>query len=285
MIKINNLYKNFGSLQVLKGIDLEIKKGEVISIIGASGSGKSTLLRCVNLLEIPQNGSISFNGEDIFSIETDYQTVNDLHIQLETTQDKKSIEKKLSKEVKKQDIITINKVKKLEKEINEYRKKVGMVFQSFNIFKNLSVLENITMAPITLGLMTEEEANDKAIELLTKVGLEDKKDAKVKGLSGGQQQRLSIIRGLAMNPEVLLFDEPTSALDPEMVKEVLNVIKELAHSGITLMIVTHEMAFAKEVSDKVVFMADGVIKEMGTPKEIFDNPKDEKLIKFLDAVL
>lgn len=286
-IKIKNLYKNFGSLQVLKGIDLEIKKGEVISIIGASGSGKSTLLRSINLLEIPQNGVIEFNNEEVFSIETDYNSVNDLHSQLATSngKDKKTLEKKLKSEVKKQDNITNKKVKQLENQINHYRQKVGMVFQSFNIFRNLTVMQNITMAPVTLGLMSQEEADQKAIELLGRVGLEDKKDAKVKGLSGGQQQRLSIVRGLAMNPEVLLFDEPTSALDPEMVKEVLNVIKELAHSGITLIIVTHEMGFAKEVSDKVVFMADGIIKEMNNPKELFENPKDEKLIKFLDAVL
>ncbi len=284
-IKIKNLYKNFGSLQVLKGVDLEVKQGEVISIIGASGSGKSTLLRSINLLEIPQNGYIEFNGEEIFSIETDYQTITDLHNKIDTEPNNKVLQKQLKSEVKKQDTITSKKVKQLEQQINQYRQKVGMVFQSFNIFKNLSVLENITMAPVTLGLMTQEEANEKALELLTRVGLEDKKDAKVKGLSGGQQQRLSIVRGLAMNPQVLLFDEPTSALDPEMVKEVLNVIKELAKSGITLIIVTHEMAFAKEVSNKVVFMADGIIKEMGTPTEVFDNPKDEKLIKFLDAVL
>ncbi|MFI3329011.1 MAG: ATP-binding cassette domain-containing protein [bacterium] len=287
-IVIKELYKNFGTLQVLKGIDLEIKQGEVISIIGASGSGKSTLLRCVNLLEIPQNGCISFNNEEIFNIDTDHELISKLSKDITTLSDKsevKNVTKKLKAEVKKQDVITSKKVKELEKEINIYRQKVGMVFQSFNIFKNLSVLENITIAPVTLGLMTQEEANEKAFKLLKKVDLFDKKDSKVKGLSGGQQQRLSIIRGLAMNPEVLLFDEPTSALDPEMVKEVLNVIKELAHSGITLIIVTHEMGFAKEVSDKVVFMADGIIKEQGTPTEVFDNPKDEKLIKFLDAVL
>ncbi|MFI3252592.1 MAG: amino acid ABC transporter ATP-binding protein [bacterium] len=284
-IQVKNLYKNFGALQVLKGVDLEIKQGEVVSIIGASGSGKSTLLRSINLLEIPQNGSIICNGEEIFNIETDYETITKIHEQINNDQNNKSLQKQLKNEIKKQDVITNKKVKQLETQINKYRQKVGMVFQSFNIFKNLSVLENITMAPITLGLMSKEEAEEKAHELLKKVGLEDKANSKVQGLSGGQQQRLSIIRGLAMNPEVLLFDEPTSALDPEMVKEVLNVIKSLANSGITLIIVTHEMAFAKEVSDKVVFMADGVIKEMAPPKELFENPKDEKLKKFLDAVL
>ncbi len=286
-IKVNNLYKNFGAVQVLKGVDLEIEQGEVVSIIGASGSGKSTLLRCINLLEIPQNGSIVFNNNKIFSIETDYKTVSELHEKLGSckNEEKKQLSKQLKKEVKKQDAITNKKVVELESQINQYRQRVGMVFQSFNIFKNLSVMENITLAPVTLGLMTQDEANAKALELLKKVNLEEKADAKVKGLSGGQQQRLSIIRGLAMNPEVLLFDEPTSALDPEMVKEVLNVIKDLASSGITLIIVTHEMAFAREVSDKVVFMADGVIKEMAQPQELFDNPKDEKLKKFLDAVL
>ncbi len=287
-IIVKELYKNFGTLQVLKGVDLEVNQGEVVSIIGASGSGKSTLLRSINLLEIPQSGSISFNDDEIFSISTDHELISNLSEKLNSTSDKKeikSITNQIKKEVKKQDAITAKKIKEVELTVNQYRQKVGMVFQSFNIFKNLTVLENVTMAPITLGLMTEEEANEFALTLLEKVDLLDKKDAKVKGLSGGQQQRLSIIRGLAMKPDVLLFDEPTSALDPEMVKEVLNVIKELAHSGITLIIVTHEMGFAKEVSDKVVFMADGIIKEQGSPKEIFDNPKDEKLVKFLDAVL
>ncbi len=286
-IKIEQLYKNFGAVQVLKGVDLEIKQGEVISIIGASGSGKSTLLRSINLLEIPQNGTISFNGEEVFSIETDHDTISELTNQLnsDNTINKKTINANLKKLVKKQDDITNKKVKTLEKQINNYRQKVGMVFQNFNIFKNLSVLENITMAPITLGLMSKEEAEANAIELLKRVGLEDKQMAKVKGLSGGQQQRLSIIRALAMNPEVLLFDEPTSALDPEMVKEVLNVIKELAHSGITLIIVTHDMAFAKEVSDRVIFMDGGYIVEEGKPEDVFGNPQNERTKAFLNKVL
>lgn len=287
-IIVKDLYKNFHDLQVLKGINVEIEQGEVVSIIGASGSGKSTLLRTMNLLEIPQSGKVIFEDEEIFSIDTDHESITNLLQQIESCTSKKEIKhlkKQLKHQMAIQEKVTNKEVKKVEENINKYRSKVCMVFQQFNIFKNLSVLENITMAPITIGLMSKEEANAQAEELLKRVDLHDKINAKVSGLSGGQQQRLSIIRALAINPKVLLFDEPTSALDPEMVKEVLKVIKELAHSGITLIIVTHEMSFAKEVSDRVLFMADGIVKEMGTPKEIFENPKDPKLVKFLDAML
>lgn len=280
MIKVKNIKKNFGDLQVLKGIDYEVKKGEVISIIGPSGSGKSTFLRCLNLTEQPSSGTIIFDDEVIFS-----STSYDIKQELDSL-DKNSEEyKKLNDEYK-----TIKKtekkmLKELDKSINIHRQKMGMVFQHFNVFPNLTVLENITLAPVECKKMTKEEANAKAIELLEKVGLEDKKDEYPKKLSGGQKQRLAIVRALAMNPAVMLFDEPTSALDPEMVKEVLEVIKDIASSGMTVLIVTHEMGFAKEISDKVIFMDDGVIIEEGSPSEIFDNPKSPRLVSFLSKVL
>lgn len=280
MIKVKNIKKNFGDLQVLKGIDYEVKKGEVISIIGPSGSGKSTFLRCLNLTEQPSSGTIIFDDEVIFS-----STSYDIKQELDSL-DKNSEEyKKLNDEYK-----TIKKtekkmLKELDKSINIHRQKMGMVFQHFNVFPNLTVLENITLAPVECKKMTKEEANAKAIELLEKVGLEDKKDEYPKKLSGGQKQRLAIVRALAMNPAVMLFDEPTSALDPEMVKEVLEVIKDIAGSGMTVLIVTHEMGFAKEISDKVIFMDDGVIIEEGSPSEIFDNPKSPRLVSFLSKVL
>ena len=284
LIEAKNIYKNFKDLQVLKGINLSIHKGEVISIIGASGSGKSTFLRCLNLLEIPQNGQIYYKGDLVFDIETNHKEIEEITKLLAESNDKK-LEKKLKKEMKKENKYTLKKSYYIEKTINPYRQKVGMVFQHFNIFKNLSVIDNITLAPTMLGLMSEEEAKNKALELLKRVNLEEKAELSVKGLSGGQLQRLAIVRALAMNPDVLLFDEPTSALDPEMVKEVLNVIKELANQGMTMVIVTHEMGFAREVSDRVLFMDEGVINEEGTPEDIFTNPKTERLKQFLEAVL
>ena len=282
MIKVTNLKKNFGSLQVLTGIDYQIKKGQVVSIIGPSGSGKSTLLRCLNLTEIPTSGEIEFNGNVIFS-----NTSYELKKQLEAFKnDKKSEQyqelllkyKKTKKEEK-------ANLKKLDKNINVHRQNIGMVFQHFNVFPNLTVKENITLAPTLLNKMSKEEADAKAKELLQKVGLADKENEYPKKLSGGQKQRLAIVRALAMDPEVMLFDEPTSALDPEMVKEVLEVIKQITETGMTVVIVTHEMGFAKSVSDRVLFMDDGVIVEEGTPEEIFDNPKSERLINFLSKVL
>ncbi len=251
MIKVKNLKKNFGNLEVLKGIDFEVKQGEVISIIGPSGSGKSTFLRCLNLIEIPTSGIIEFDGENIFN----------------TLEGEKT------------------NLKKLDKFINQHRQKMGMVFQHFNVFPNMTVIDNITLAPIQLKLMTKEEANEKAMELLKRVGLEEKANEFPKKLSGGQKQRLAIIRAIAMNPKVMLFDEPTSALDPEMVKEVLEVIKQIVKTGITVLIVTHEMGFAKEVSDKVIFMDEGNILEAGSPIEIFENPKSQRLVDFLSKVL
>ena len=240
MIKVVDLKKNFGDLQVLKGVSEDIRKGEVVSVIGPSGGGKSTFLRCLNLLEIPDGGKVYFEGVDI----TD-----------------KSVD------------------------INKHRQKMGMVFQHFNVFPNMTVGENITMAPVLLGKKTKEEADKLADELLLRVGLSDKKNEYPQKLSGGQKQRLAIVRALAMEPDVMLFDEPTSALDPEMVGEVLQVIKELVKTGMTTVIVTHEMGFAKEISDRVLFMDGGIIAEEGTPEEVFENPKNPRTKEFLSKVL
>ena len=240
LIKVENLFKNFGNIEVLKGINSEIKRGEVVVIIGASGSGKSTFLRCLNLLEHPTDGSIFFNDINI----TDPKT-----------------------------------------NINLHRQKMGMVFQQFNLFPHMTILKNMTIAPIKLLKMSKEDAEAKAMELLTKVGLADRASAYPSQLSGGQKQRVAIVRALCMDPEVMLFDEPTSALDPEMVGEVLGVIKDLAASGMTMAIVTHEMGFAREVADRVIFIDEGVIAEEGTPEEIFGNPKCPRLQEFLSKVL
>ncbi len=240
MIKINDLYKNFGNLEVLKGITDYVNKGEVVVIIGPSGSGKSTYLRCVNLMEMPTKGQIFVDDMDITNPKVD---------------------------------------------INQIRQKVGMVFQHFNLFPHMTVLENITLAPIKIKKLSKEEAEKIAYGLLDKVGLREKANEYPSRLSGGQKQRIAIARSLAMNPEVMLFDEPTSALDPEMVKEVLEVIKDLAREGMTMMIVTHEMGFAKEVGTRLLFMDEGKIIEEGDPKEIFDNPKEERMKMFLSKVL
>lgn len=240
IIRTENLTKNFGDLEVLKGVSMSVRRGEVISVIGPSGGGKSTFLRCLNLLEEPTSGKVFFEGEDI------------------TAQ---------------------------KKNIASFRQKIGMVFQNYNVFPHLTVLDNITITPRLEKKIPKEEAEKEALELLRMVGLEDKKDEYPKKLSGGQKQRLSIVRALAMHPEVMLFDEPTSALDPEMVKEVLNVISDLAKGGMTTIIVTHEMAFAREVSDRVLFICDGVIKEEGKPETIFTFPKDPATVHFLSMVL
>ncbi len=240
LIRVTGLQKNFGSLEVLKDINTEIKKGEVVVVIGPSGSGKSTFLRCLNRLEEPSGGTIELDGVDI-------------------------TDKKVN--------------------INKHREKMGMVFQQFNLFNNHTILKNITLAPVKLGIMKKAEAEQKAIELLKRVGLEEKANAYPSQLSGGQKQRVAIVRALAMNPEVMLFDEPTSALDPEMVGEVLDVMKELAQSGMTMIVVTHEMGFAKEVGSRVVFMDEGVIMEENTPDEFFANPQNPRLKDFLSKVL
>ena len=240
LIKIENLHKSFGKNEVLKGINLEIKRGEVVVIIGPSGSGKSTLLRSMNLLEEASQGKVIFEGVDI----TD----------------------------KKNDLFAM-------------REKMGMVFQQFNLFPNMTVMENITLSPIKTKGESKEVAEKRAQELLEKVGLPDKATAYPQSLSGGQQQRIAIARGLAMEPDVLLFDEPTSALDPEMVGEVLAVMQDLAKSGMTMVIVTHEMGFAREVADRVIFMADGVVVEDGTPEQIFEQTQEQRTKDFLSKVL
>ncbi len=239
-VKVTDLHKSFGALEVLNGIDLEIKEGEVVCLIGPSGSGKSTFLRCLNRLEESTSGTIEVDGFEIS-------------------------DKKLN--------------------IDKVRQNIGMVFQQFNLFEHMTVLKNVMFAPVELKLMTKEEAKNKAMELLTRVGLADKADSYPRQLSGGQKQRVAIARALAMNPDIMLFDEPTSALDPEMVGEVLQVMKELALSGMTMVVVTHEMGFAREVGSRVIFMSDGVIVEQGKPSDIFTNPKEERTKEFLSCVL
>ena len=240
LIKVEGLEKSFGKNAVLKGISTEIKRGEVVCIIGASGSGKSTFLRCLNLLEEPTGGNILFNGVDITDPKTD---------------------------------------------INLHRQKMGMVFQQFNLFPHMTVLKNMTIAPIKVLGISKEDAEDRAMKLLERVGLADRANSYPSQLSGGQKQRVAIVRALCMQPDVMLFDEPTSALDPEMVGEVLDVMKQLAKEGMTMAVVTHEMGFAREVSDRVFFIDDGVIAEEGTPEELFSNPKSPRLQEFLGKVL
>ena len=239
IIKVENMTKSFGKDVVLKEINTEIYKGDIIAIIGPSGCGKSTFIRTLNLLEQPTEGAIYVDGENIMDKKVD---------------------------------------------INKIRQKVGMVFQHFNLFPNLTILDNITLAPVKTGQMSAENAEKKAMELLERVGLADKAKAYPDTLSGGQKQRIAIVRALAMNPEILLFDEPTSALDPEMVGEVLSLMKELAKDGMTMVVVTHEMGFAREVANRVMFFDEQIIKEEGTPEEIFDNPKSERLQNFLACI-
>jgi ABC-type polar amino acid transport system ATPase subunit len=238
VIDVKGLKKNYGGLQVLKGVDLTIDKGDCVVLVGPSGCGKSTFLRCLNRLEEPDGGEVIFNGKAV----TDH-------------------------------------------DIDHVRQKMGMVFQHFNLFPHLTVKKNITLAPVKLGLMKQAEADAKAMELLERIGLADKADTYPNMLSGGQKQRIAIVRALAMNPDVLLFDEPTSALDPEMVGEVLELMKELARSGMTMVCVTHEMGFAREVASRVIFIDEGVVKVDKPPKEFFANPENERLKAFLSKVL
>jgi len=240
LIKVQGLQKSFGDLHVLKGIDAEIRYGDVMVVVGASGSGKSTFLRCLNLLEHPTGGTITFEGVNI----TD-PSVN----------------------------------------INLHRQKMGMVFQQFNLFPHMTVLKNLTLGPTKLLHLSRAQAEKNALELLERVGLADKANAYPNQLSGGQKQRVAIVRALAMNPDVMLFDEPTSALDPEMVGEVLEVMKQLAREGMTMVVVTHEMGFAREVGSQIVFVDEGVIKEQNDPKSFFDNPQNPRLKDFLSKVL
>ena len=240
VIRVQGLKKDFDDMSVLKGIDIDIHKGDVVCVIGASGSGKSTFLRCLNLLEQPTGGSIYFEGANLTDEKVD---------------------------------------------LNLHRQKMGMVFQQFNLFPHMTILENLTCAPVMLKKATPEQAKAKAMELLARVGLADRADSYPNQISGGQKQRVAIVRALCMEPEVMLFDEPTSALDPEMVGEVLDVMKELAKEGMTMVVVTHEMGFAREVSNRVIFLDDGVIAEEGSPVDIFENPKCERLQSFLAKVL
>lgn len=240
MIEFRDVHKSFGSLEVLKGINLKIEKGQVVTLIGPSGSGKSTILRCMNLLERPTSGQVLIAGKDITAPKTDIQGI---------------------------------------------RKNIGMVFQHFNLFPHMTVMENMTYAPVRVNKLSKDQAEQKAMELLKLVGLTEKAQSYPGKLSGGQKQRIAIARALAMEPEIMLFDEPTSALDPEMVKEVLEVIKGLAHTGITMALVTHEMGFAREVSDRVCFIDNGLIVEDADPAEFFSHPKSERAQNFLDMVL
>lgn len=240
MITVKNLQKSFGKLDVLRGVDMDVHKGEKVVLIGPSGSGKTTLLRCLNLLEQPTGGHVFFEGEDITDPKCD---------------------------------------------INRIRQKMGMVFQQFNLFPHLTILDNIILAPTKLKLQSRNAATENAMQLLKRVGLQDKAKNYPRQLSGGQQQRIAIVRALAMNPDVMLFDEPTSALDPEMVGEVLDVMRDLAQAGMTMVVVTHEMGFAKEVGDHIIFMDQGVIVEEGPPREIFDSPQQQRTQDFLRKIL
>ena len=290
LLKIKNLHKSFGKLEVLKGVTTDINKGDVVAIIGPSGCGKSTFLRCLNFLEMPTAGEIYFNDEVIFKNERVYlkRKMKALLALKKTNEfDDAAKNEYLNLEKEYTELRAVEKAieKVTNKKINDYRQKIGMVFQQFNLFPHLTVLQNITLGPIKLKKVSEAEAKAQGMELLKKVGLEDKADAYPSTLSGGQKQRIAIVRALAMNPDVMLFDEPTSALDPEMVGEVLNVMTELAKNGMTMVVVTHEMGFAKEVANRVIFMSDGVIKEENSPKEFFENPQDERLKDFLSKVL
>jgi len=290
ILKVKNLHKSFGDLDVLQGVSTTINKGDVLAIIGPSGCGKSTFLRCLNLLETPTAGEILFHDEYVFKNERVYlKRQMDELLALkkskqfdQVAQEKYNALKAQYDELQKTEA-TIEK--QTSANINLHRQKIGMVFQQFNLFPHLSVLDNITLAPIRLKKSSKEDAEKLAMELLEKVGLADKANVYPSTLSGGQKQRIAIVRALAMNPEIMLFDEPTSALDPEMVGEVLNVMTELAKGGMTMVVVTHEMGFAREVANRVMFMSDGVIKEENNPKDFFENPQDERLKDFLSKVL
>ena len=285
IITVNNLHKKFGKLEVLKGVNLTVNRGDVIAIIGPSGCGKSTFLRCLNLLETPSAGEIIFGEEYLFKNDRVYLKRKMKELKADKENFNQAEYDKIKAEYESLRLTEKQIDKDTAKNINRHREKIGMVFQQFNLFPHLTVLKNITLAPVKLKKMTEEEANAKAMDLLKKVGLEDKANVYPSTLSGGQKQRIAIVRALAMNPEVLLFDEPTSALDPEMVGEVLKVMTELAKDNMTMIVVTHEMGFAREVAERVIFMNEGVIKEENSPEEFFTNPKDERLKDFLSKVL
>lgn len=333
MLNINNIYKNFGSLKVLKGVSTEIKKGEVVSIIGASGSGKSTLLRCMNLLEFPTFGEVWLEGGLLTPADPylHFDVIRKSNTYAALTAEGMADEDAIRK-IKEEDLLkekhgegkaykaALHAIEKENRiDIDGARQKMGMVFQQFNLFNNMTVKKNIMFAPVKIrmkklratekknrwikftNLFSKEKkellpiaqtaqeiyakAEEKAMELLARIGLEEKADVYPSTLSGGQKQRIAIVRALAMKPDVMLFDEPTSALDPEMIGEVLDLMKELAAEGMTMVIVTHEMGFAREVSDRVIFMDDGIIAEEGTPEEVFSAPKNAHLKDFLSKVL
>ncbi len=306
MIKVGDLHKSFGKLEILKGIDCEIKRGEKVVVIGPSGSGKSTFLRCLNLLEEPTQGEVwleenlltpvdPYLHDDVIKLSKVYASLFAKTKKENPELSDSAVEEAVIKIIKEDKLlkkeggkfkIAKNKIEKdYRLDINLARRKIGMVFQHFNLFNNLTVLENLTLAPIKLKLKTKEEAEKKAKELLRRIGLEEKANVYPSTLSGGQKQRIAIIRALAMEPDVMLFDEPTSALDPEMVGEVLELMKDLANEGMTMVVVTHEMGFAKEVASRILFMDDGKIKEEANPKDFFNKPKDARLKEFLSKVL
>ncbi|MBO5036456.1 MAG: amino acid ABC transporter ATP-binding protein [Clostridia bacterium] len=297
MISVRNIFKDFGDLRILNGISCEIEKGECVVIIGPSGSGKSTLLRCMNLLEDPTYGEVWLGDKLINDIDPylHYDAIEASKTYANLVSTGLTRDEAIAK-IKKEDLLKKHEgpaFKKICREIYEEnhldiniaRSRMGMVFQHFNLFNNLTVMQNLTLAPVKLKLKTKEEAEAKAMELLRRIGLEEKKDEYPSKLSGGQKQRIAIIRALCMDPEVILFDEPTSALDPEMVGEVLDVMRSLAKEGMTMVVVTHEMGFAREVADRVLFISDGQIAEEGTPNELFSNPKTQRAKDFLGKVL
>lgn len=307
MISVKNIYKDFGSLRVLKGVSCEIEKGEKIVIIGPSGSGKSTFLRCMNLLEEPTYGEVWVDNDlvtpidpylhfDIIETSDTFKRMYRDAVSRSSRGSDEDVKLEIIKEIKAKDLLKKHEgseynalMKKLYNDnkidVNLARRRIGMVFQQFNLFNNLNILDNITLAPIKLLKKTKEEAEAEAFKLLDRIGLKDKAQSFPQQLSGGQKQRIAIVRALAMNPEIMLFDEPTSALDPEMVGEVLDVMKELADSGMTMVVVTHEMGFAREVGTRVLFMDDGLILEEAPPQEFFSAPKTQRAKDFLSKVL
>ncbi|MBQ7308566.1 MAG: amino acid ABC transporter ATP-binding protein [Clostridia bacterium] len=307
VISVKNVYKQFGDISVLRGVSCEIEKGERVVIIGPSGSGKSTLLRCMNLLEMPTYGEVWLGDKlitepdpylhpDVIAASKTFAQLSESLAAEDPSLSPEELKLLTIRKIKAEDLLKKHEGKTARKmlkqihdehylDINVARQKMGMVFQNFNLFNNLTVMQNLILAPVQLRLQTKEQAEAKATELLHRIGLYDKRDEYPNKLSGGQKQRIAIVRALVMNPDVMLFDEPTSALDPEMVGEVLDLIRQLANEGMTMVIVTHEMGFAREVGTRVLFVDEGHIKEEAAPAEFFSNPKDERLKEFLSKVL